>query len=43
MAHEADFPYLGSRERFITTLGAQYFAKTTRYLNLTTAMNSGTA
>ncbi|MGI6548785.1 MAG: MBL fold metallo-hydrolase [Syntrophomonadales bacterium] len=35
MAHEADFPYLGSRERFITTLGAQYFGEDlTRYLKL---------
>lgn len=35
MTHEADYPYLGSRDRFITTLGAQYFGEDlTRFLKI---------
>lgn len=35
MAHEADFPYLSSRERFISTVGSQYVGvDLSRYLTL---------
>jgi len=35
MVHEADFPYLGSRERFISTLGSQYVGEDlSRYLKV---------